>query len=95
MKVPLHYAIESYEDALDFEDDKQHLCVVNGVVYLLPSECSYELLEDSPHTTEGECMHCDYKRVEALEKGLCWSESTEYWDYFDWWLPKFGLKEKV
>jgi len=53
--------------------------------------CLYEGTDLLSHEIEGECIYCDYKKLELKEKreGLNWLDCTEYWDFCDYWNNKY------
>ena len=98
MKIPLHQATHLYNDEVAFQEELLHENTVYdmcGVAYHAQPSCSYTH-DNTPHNVLGECLHCDYERVREKERlaNTDWLDITEYWDYCDWWLPKYGkIKE--
>ena len=81
LKIPNHEVKDIVED---YEDDS------NDIIDYI--RCSYEGTDLIEHTVEGECRHCDFERVRKKEDemGLDWLDKTEAWDYYDYWMGKYG-----
>ncbi|AUR87540.1 hypothetical protein NVP1101O_129 [Vibrio phage 1.101.O._10N.261.45.C6] len=49
--------------------------------------CTWQEVSSTHHQVEGECMMCDYHRLQQQEEddNVYWLDRCEFWDFVDYW----------